>query len=317
MRTIFHILMVAAASAVQTKRGGNRIGKQVVGGLAYLARNSVADVGVQQQTAMQKLMQQEHMQPLQACPITGTCWKYGLGSSSQKEQDLKDEVVTVNAMLKKMTLSVQILERKVSALSNVAIPLGGFVALLTTDQRNELIAALEARDPIGALDDLVKDIDNPNPFARMIPGFDDMVKTVKDVNDAADQVEKDYASVEAELPVFKAKTMDYLINDTSEGSLGMLMKQFRGLEDKTKADAIGMKTSLKTTIVSLLRCVKTSIKNKSFDSKDWDAAVKNAQATIGDTFSLQTDLLALQSKSIEVEKKAEEIFEPTQMDIDA
>jgi len=316
MRTISHLLMVAAVSAVKKTRhgGGNRIGRQIVGGLAFMARNGI----------MAKVNNGEQYVPnvvsdaWKTCAANGNCdYSHLYGPTpSPKEEALHEEIVKAQDMIEQLGRSVEALEEKVSGLTQVGLPLGAFVALLTADQRNEIIAALEARNPVAALDDLVKDMDSPNPLARLVPGFEDMVKAMKDLDASADQVQKDYLPVQQEIPKVRDAIKDYIENDKTDGALGPLIEKLKASEAKVNSDAMEEEKALKGTMQSLLICVKNSIKKKKFDGKDWDAFMADLKTAVMTAFTYKTDLIALSQNAQAIEEKINSIIRPDHMEVD-
>lgn len=303
-------------STTGRQTSGGRIGRQAAAGMALLARSAMGEAAASQDNLSGLTTMPYGTMPEPA--MFGVCQANDPNCTepSDKEEALKEEVQNAQALVEELGKSAQMLEVKITNLPQVGLPLGAFVGLLTAEQRNEIIKAIEAKNPIAALDDLTKDTDDASPFAKMVPGFTQMVETLKDIDTSAQQVQADLTPLKAEMPKLKALYEDYVQNDKSDGSLGVLLDQYKTLNAKVMLDAVAVETTMKTAVVSLLQCVKTTIKTRTFDEKDWDAFMTNAKGAITDAFSYKGDIVALQNKMKEIELKIEDIVEPGMMEVD-
>lgn len=315
MRTTLFLLFNSVVDGVnhnQQPRGQGRIARQAAAGLAYLSQSAMGNnVAMGNNLAPQAT---NNWELAAYCPAdqpncTGP-------SPSPEEQALIEEIGRAKSMLASLQQDGQDLQVELSGLTSVGLPLTALIGMITPEQRAAVMAALASADPIKALDDLVDDSKTVNPIAQFVPGFAEMVTTLKKLDATSIDLHNDYVPIPMELVTLKQRFQDYIAKDKTDGSLVKLIEEFVTLEHKLVLGAITIQNTIKTVVTSLMECAKNTIMNRSFDNEDWQKFLDNVKEAVAEGIFYKQDIEAIQRKFLEIEQKINHIIHPDMMEIE-
>lgn len=224
-----------------------------------------------------------------------------------EEKKIKDDIEGERSLIESINTPIQQLQQNILKLPEVKLELIALIGTLSENDRKELENDVQSGDVFDALQLIDKRAQEAEGIISLMPKFKELKALLKAIDDSATELKSDMVKVQQQgLGLVQAVAI-YIANDKAAGSLGVLGKELQTAVKSLEEAGKGIGAGLVKAEKSFVLFVQKSLKDKSYDGKDFDMFLGELSATVDEIVEVRAELENVETLSKEFVEKVEEI----------